>query len=106
MAGVGTSGTITGAGKYLKEQNPQIRLIAVEPAASPLLSRGTAGSHGVQGIGANFVPKVLDTHVYDRVMTVTEEQAYAAARLLGKSEGVLVGISSGAALHCAIELAQ
>lgn len=106
VAGVGTGGTVTGVGKYLKEQNPKIQVIAVEPAGSPLLSGGTAGSHGLQGIGANFVPAVLDTQVYDRVMTVTEEQAYAAARLLGKTEGVLVGISSGAALHCAIELAK
>lgn len=106
VAGVGTGGTITGTGRYLKEQNPQLRVVAVEPAASPLLSRGMAGSHGLQGIGANFVPNVLDTTIYDDVITVTEEQAYAAGRLLGRREGVLVGISSGAALHAAITLAQ
>lgn len=106
VAGVGTGGTLTGVGRYLKEQNPQIQVVAVEPAGSPLLSQGTAGSHGLQGIGANFVPAVLDQRVYDQVMTVTEQQAYEASRLLGKTEGILVGISAGAALHCAMKLAQ
>ncbi len=105
VAGVGTGGTITGTGRYLKEKNPDIRIVAVEPAASPLLSGGTAGSHGLQGIGANFVPDILDTSVYDEVIPVTEEQAYAAARLLGAREGILVGISSGAALHAALAVA-
>ncbi len=106
VAGVGTGGTITGAGRYLKEQNSRIQVVAVEPAASPLLSQGTAGSHGLQGIGANFIPAVLDTSVYDRIFTVTEQQAYRAARLLGAQEGILAGISSGAALHAAMELAK
>lgn len=105
VAGVGTGGTITGTGRYLKEQNPRIQVVAAEPAGSALLSGGQAGSHGLQGMGANFIPQVLDTGIYDRVMTVTEEQAYAAAQLLGKTEGLLVGISSGAALHCAMALA-
>lgn len=106
VAGVGTGGTITGTGRYLKEQNPDIRIVAVEPASSPLLSAGRAGAHGLQGIGANFVPEVLDTGIYDSVMTVTEEEAYAAARELGRKEGVLVGISSGAALYAALVLAK
>ena len=106
VAGVGTGGTITGTGRYLKEQNPNIQVIAVEPAGSPLLSGGQAGPHGLQGIGANFIPSVLDRSVYDQVVTVTEEQAYAAGRLAGKKEGILVGISSGAALHAAIECAR
>ena len=106
VAGVGTGGTITGVGEYLKQQNPNIQVIAVEPAKSPLLSGGKAGPHGLQGIGANFVPKVLNTEIYDRVILVTEEQAYAAARKMGKTEGVLVGISSGAALHAAMEVAK
>ncbi len=106
VAGVGTGGTITGVGKYLRSQNPDIQIIAVEPAASPLLSRGMAGPHGLQGIGANFVPAVLDTGVYNSVLPVTEEEAYSAARLAGRKEGILVGISSGAALHAAIELAK
>lgn len=106
VAGVGTGGTITGVGEYLKSQNPAVTVVAVEPAASPLLSGGKAGPHGLQGIGANFVPKVLNTEIYDRVMTVTEEQAYTAARELGKCEGILVGISSGAALHAAWQLAE
>ncbi|MBR4017072.1 MAG: cysteine synthase A [Oscillospiraceae bacterium] len=106
VAGVGTGGTITGVGSYLKEQNPHIQVVAIEPAGSPLLSGGKAGPHGLQGIGANFVPQVLDTGVYDRVIGVTEEQAYAAARLMGSTEGVLVGISSGAALHGALQVAQ
>lgn len=106
VAGVGTGGTITGVGEYLKEKDPRIQVVAVEPAGSPLLSGGKAGPHGLQGIGANFVPKVLNTAVYDKVVTVTEQEAYDAARLLGKAEGVLVGISSGAALHTAIALAK
>ena len=106
VAGVGTGGTITGVGQYLKAQKPDVKIVAVEPAGSPLLSKGTAGKHGLQGIGANFVPEVLDTSVYDQIVPVTEEQAYAAGRLAGKREGVLVGISSGAALHAAIELAK
>ena len=106
VAGVGTGGTITGVGEYLKGQNPNIQVVAVEPASSPLLSGGKAGPHGLQGIGANFVPKVLNREIYDRVIPVTEEEAYAAARQLGKSEGILVGISSGAALHGAMLLAE
>ena len=106
VAGVGTGGTITGVGAFLKEKNPNIQVVAVEPAASPLLSGGKAGPHGLQGIGANFIPKVLDTKIYDRVIPVTEAEAYACARLLGKTEGVLVGISSGAALHAACLLAE
>ena len=106
VAGVGTGGTITGTGEFLKEKNPAVQVIAVEPAASPLLSGGQAGPHGLQGIGANFVPKVLNTKIYDKVMPVTEEQAYEAARLLGRTEGVLVGISSGAALYAALEVAK
>jgi len=106
VAGVGTGGTLTGAGKYLKEKDPAVQVVAVEPAGSPLLSRGQAGSHGLQGIGANFVPSVLDKTVYDEIITVTEEAAYAAGRLMGKQEGILIGISSGAALHAAIELAK
>ncbi len=106
VAGVGTGGTITGTGSYLKTQNPNVQVVAVEPAASALLSGGKAGPHGLQGIGANFIPDVLDQSVIDTVIPVTEEEAYAAARLLGKAEGILVGISSGAALHAAISLAQ
>ncbi len=106
VAGVGTGGTITGVGRYLKEQAPGIQVVAVEPAASPLLSGGQAGAHGLQGIGANFVPSVLDRTVYDQVMPVWEADAYAAARELGKVEGLLVGISSGAALFAAMELAK
>ncbi len=106
VAGVGTGGTITGVGEYLKKQNPKVQIIAVEPAKSPLLSGGQAGPHGLQGIGANFVPKVLNTAIYDRVIPVTEEDAYAAARKMGKTEGILVGISSGAALHAAMTVAQ
>ena len=106
VAGVGTGGTITGTGRYLKEQNPDLKVVAVEPADSPLLSGGKAGPHGLQGIGANFVPGVLDTGVYDDIACVTTEQAYEAARMLGKTEGVLVGISAGAALHAAMEMAQ
>ena len=105
VAGIGTGGTITGTGRYLKEQNPQIRIVGVEPALSPVLSGGEAGKHGLQGIGAGFIPKVLDTGIYDRIIPVTEEEAYAAARELGKNEGILAGISSGAALHAALTLA-
>ena len=106
VAGVGTGGAITGAGGYLKEQNPAIELVAVEPADSPVLSGGKPGPHGIQGIGAGFVPEVLDTHVYDKVMTVTTEDSYAAGRRLGAEEGLLVGISSGAATWAALELAR
>ncbi len=105
VAGVGTGGTLTGTGRYLKEQNPAVRVVAVEPAGSPVLSKGTAGPHGLQGIGAGFVPEALDTDVYDEVVTVTEDEAYSAARRLGKTEGVLVGISSGAALAAAEKIA-
>ena len=106
VAGVGTGGTITGVGRYLKEQNPNIKVIAVEPAGSPLLSGGKAGPHGLQGIGANFIPGALDTTIYDEVIPVTESDAYTAGRDLGRREGVLVGISSGAALHAALILAS
>ena len=106
VAGVGTGGTITGVGRYLKERAPGIRVVAVEPASSPVLSGGYAGAHGIQGIGAGFVPKVLDTSVYDEVSAVTEEEAYAAGRLLGRTEGLLAGISSGAALHAAVQLSR
>ena len=106
VAGIGTGGTITGTGRFLKEKNPNIKIVAVEPADSPLLSQGRAGAHGLQGIGANFVPKILDTDIYDEIITVTTEQAYAAARLMVKTQGILIGISSGAALHAAAELAK
>ena len=106
VAGVGTGGTITGVGRFLKEKNPAVQVVAVEPADSPLLSGGKAGPHGLQGIGANFVPAVLDTTVYDRIIPVTTQQAYEAARAMGKTEGILVGISSGAALHAALLLAK
>ena len=106
VAGVGTGGTITGVGRYLKSKNPNVEMVAVEPAASPVLSGGKAGPHGIQGIGDNFVPEVLDRAVCDRVMTVKDEDAYAAARNFGRTEGILVGISSGAALHAAKELAR
>lgn len=106
VAGIGTGGTITGVGEYLKQKNSDIKVIGVEPASSAVLSGEKAGPHGLQGIGAGFVPSVLNTSVYDEILTVTEEQAYAAARLIGCREGVLVGISSGAALHAAIELAK
>ena len=106
VAGVGTGGTITGTGAYLKEQNAAIRVVAVEPASSPVLSKGTAGAHKIQGIGAGFVPAVLDTKVYDEVIPVENEDAFAVGRLIGRKEGVLVGISSGAAVWAAIELAK
>lgn len=106
VAGVGTGGTITGTGRYLKEKNPNVKVVAVEPASSPLLSGGKAGPHGLQGIGANFVPPVLDTAIYDEIIPVTEEEAYAAGRMMGTKEGVLVGISSGACLHAALLLAR
>lgn len=106
VAGIGTGGTITGTGRFLKEMNPNVEIVAVEPADSPLLSEGRAGAHGLQGIGANFVPKILDTDIYDEIITVTTEQAYAAARLTVKTQGILIGISSGAALHAAAELAK
>ena len=106
IAGVGTGGTITGVGRFLKEHNSDCWVIAVEPASSPLLSTGKSGSHGIQGIGANFVPSVLDTKIYDEILPVTEDDAYTAARELGKREGILCGISSGAALHAAIQAAK
>lgn len=106
VAGVGTGGTITGVGQYLKQMNPAIQIVAVEPASSPVLSKGVAGAHKIQGIGAGFVPAVLDTNIYDEIVAVTNEEAFAAGRLMGQKEGVLVGISSGAALHAAIELAK
>lgn len=106
IAGVGTGGTITGAGKYLKSKKPNVQVIAVEPAASPILSEGTAGAHKIQGIGAGFVPEILDTTVYDEVITVENEAAFETGRLIGKQEGILVGISSGAVLHAAIEVAK
>lgn len=106
VAGVGTGGTITGVGRYLKQQNPNVKVAAVEPASSPLLSQGKAGPHGIQGIGANFVPDVLDTGIYDQIIPVTNEDAYELGREMGKVEGLLVGISAGAALWAAIELAK
>ena len=105
VSGVGTGGTITGVGRYLRERKADVQIVAVEPKSSPLLSGGHAGPHGLQGIGANFLPAVLDTSIYDEVLTVTEAAAYTAARSLGKSEGILCGISSGAALHAALQLA-
>ena len=106
VAGVGTGGTITGVGEYLKSQNPNVKVVAVEPASSPVLSKGTAGAHKIQGIGAGFVPDVLDTKVYDEIIPVANEDAFAAGKEVGRSEGVLVGISAGAALWAAIELAK
>lgn len=106
VAGIGTGGTITGTGKYLKEQNPDVKIVGVEPADSPLLTQGTAGPHGIQGIGANFVPSILDTGIIDEIMTVTTEAAYTTGRRMGTEEGVLAGISGGAALWAALELAK
>ncbi len=106
VAGVGTGGTITGTGKYLKEQNSKIKIVAVEPATSPVLSKGVKGPHGIQGIGAGFVPDILDTGIYDEIIPVKDEDAFTYGRLMGKREGVLVGISSGAALAAAVELAK
>ncbi len=106
VAGVGTGGTVTGVGEYLKEKNPAVKVVAVEPASSPVLSKGTAGSHKIQGIGAGFVPEVLNTQVYDEIIAVENEDAFAAGKRVGRSEGVLVGISSGAAVWAAIELAK
>ena len=106
VAGVGTGGTITGTGSYLKAQNPAVKVVAVEPATSPVLSKGTAGAHKIQGIGAGFVPDVLDTKVYDEIITVSNEDAFATGKLVGHKEGVLVGISSGAAVWAAVELAK
>lgn len=106
VSGVGTGGTITGVGEYLKSQNPAVRIVAVEPAASPVLSKGTAGSHKIQGIGAGFVPAVLDTNVYDEIIAVENDDAFATGRQIGRAEGILVGISSGAAVWAAIQLAR
>ena len=106
IAGVGTGGTVTGTGEYLKEQKPSVKVVAVEPADSPVLSEGRAGGHKIQGIGAGFVPEVLNTKIYDQVFPVTNDDAFAAAKLLAKKEGISVGISSGAALHAGIELAK
>ena len=106
VAGVGTGGTVTGVGQYLKRKVPSVKVVAVEPASSPVLSQGVAGAHKIQGIGAGFVPDVLDTKVYDEIIPVSNEDAFAAGRLVGRKEGVLVGISSGAALHAAVELAK
>ena len=106
VAGVGTGGTITGVGEYLKEQDPAVQVVAVEPETSPVLSKGTAGAHKIQGIGAGFVPDVLDTKIYDEIIPVSNEDAFATGKLIGRSEGVLVGISSGAALWAAIQLAK
>ena len=106
VAGVGTGGTLTGVGEYLKEKNPDIKIVAVEPATSPVLSKGTAGAHKIQGIGAGFVPEVLNTRIYDEIITVENEDAFIAGKKFGRAEGVLVGISSGAALWAAVELAK
>ena len=106
VAGVGTGGTVTGVGQYLKSQNPAVRVVAVEPQSSAVLSTGVAGPHKIQGIGAGFVPEVLDTGVYDEILPVSNEDAFATGKLIGKKEGVLVGISSGAAVYAAIELAK
>lgn len=106
VAGIGTGGTITGVGRYLREKNPDVQIIGVEPASSPLLTEGRAGSHGLQGIGANFVPSILDTKLYNEIISVKEEEAYAAGRAVAQKEGLMVGISSGAAIHAALEVAK
>ena len=106
VAGVGTGGTVTGVGEYLKSQNPNVKVVAVEPAGSPVLSKGTPGAHKIQGIGAGFVPDVLNTSVYDEIIAVENEDAFATGKRIGKKEGVLVGISSGAAVWAAIQLAK
>lgn len=106
VAGVGTGGTVTGVGRYLKEKKPDVKIVAVEPAASAVLSTGVSGPHKIQGIGAGFVPEILDTDIYDEIITVSNEDAFKTGKMIGQSEGVLVGISSGAALHAAIELAR
>ena len=106
VAGVGTGGTVTGVGQYLKSKNPDVKVVAVEPASSPVLSKGVAGAHKIQGIGAGFVPDVLDTKVYDEVIAVENDDAFATGRLIGRKEGVLVGISSGAAVYAALQLAK
>mgnify|MGYP000847049198 FL=1 len=106
VAGVGTGGTLTGVGEYLKSKKPDIKVVAMEPASSPVLSQGKAGAHKIQGIGAGFVPDVLNTKIYDEILTVENDDAFATAKLLAKKEGVLVGISSGAALYAAIQLAK
>lgn len=106
IAGAGTGGTVTGVGRYLKEKNPDVKVIVVEPSGSPVLSGGKAGPHGLQGIGAGFIPEILDTGIYDKINQVKEEEAYAAARLLAAKEGILVGITSGAALHTALDEAR
>lgn len=106
VAGIGTGGTITGVGRYLKSKNPNIKVVGIEPADSPVLSGGQAGAHGLQGIGAGFIPEALDTSVYDEILTVTTGEAYAAGRILARKEGLLTGITSGAALHAAAVLAK
>lgn len=106
VAGVGTGGTITGVGKYLKSKNPNVKIVAVEPESSPVLSKGVAGAHKIQGIGAGFVPKILDTNIYDEIITVSNDDAFKTGKLIGKKEGILVGISSGAAVYAAITLAS
>ena len=106
VAGIGTGGTITGTGRYLREKNPKVRIIGAEPADSPLITRGISGPHGIQGIGANFIPEILDLTMVDEVVTVTTEESYAAGRRMGREEGILCGISSGCALHVALELAR
>lgn len=106
VAGVGTGGTITGTGKYLKEKKTDVKIVAVEPASSPVLSEGTAGAHKIQGIGAGFIPEILDTDIYDEIIKVTDNEAFETGRLIARTEGVLVGISSGAALHAALQLAK